>query len=386
MSYRPPRNVLLLGLTSFFNDFASEMVLSVFPAFFTSVLRSGAGALGLVEGVADGAANIVKIYAGRFSDRMQKRKPFIVVGYTLSTLTRPLYLAVSSVGGVLGLRFADRVGKGLRDGPRDAIISLSTPPARLGHAFGFHRMLDTIGGISGPLAAYFILRAYPNGFDIVFVVAFVVGLCAVASLFFVKDIVGAAQGNHLSLERLAVFPPDFRRYLFALFFLAAGSMPIAVILLKTQHLGLPLSSIPLFYMIYSVSYMSFSMWGGHASDHIGSRKVLRAGYALLLVGYLVISFAENIFVLGAGLFILGLFPALTDGVARALASELSPESHRGGAYGLVNATMGFGLMIAGIGGGYLWEYVGPVYAFAVASIFVIVGIVILSTIITKREE
>lgn len=386
MAYRPPRNVFLLGVVSFFNDFASEMVLSAFPAFFTSVLKAGAGSLGLVEGVADGAANIIKIYAGRFSDRLQRRKPFIVVGYTLSTLTRPLYLFVGSVGGVLGLRFADRVGKGLREGPRDAIISLSTPANRLGHAFGFHRMLDTLGGILGPFAAYLILRAYPNGFDIVFVSAFVIGLCAVVSLFFIKDIVGAAKGNHLSLARISLFPPDFRQYLVALFFLSVGSMPVAVLLLKTQHLGLALASIPLFYMIYSVSYAAFSLWGGHASDHIGSRKVLRMGYMLLLLGYVVIFFAENIFILGVGFFVLGLFPALTDGVARALAAELSPEAHRGGAYGLVNATIGFGLMVAGIGGGYLWEHWSPSTALLTAGTFVALGVIALMFVDGKKKE
>jgi hypothetical protein len=233
-------------LRVFFNDFGSEMVLSVFPAFFTSVLKSGAGALGLVEGLADGAANIIKIYAGRYSDTLQKRKPFIVAGYTLSTLTRPLYMLTSSVGGVLGLRFADRIGKGLRDAPRDAIISLSTSPAQMGQAFGFHRMLDTLGGIAGPLAAYFILRAYPGGFNIVFVSAFVVGLCAVASLFFIKDIVGQSGGRDISLQSVATFPPTFRRYLVALFLLAVGSMPVAVLLLVTQRLGFSLYGLQCF--------------------------------------------------------------------------------------------------------------------------------------------
>ncbi len=284
MKYRPPRNVFLLGVTSFLNDFASEMTLSIFPAFFTSVLKSGAGALGLVEGVADGAANVIKIYAGRYSDKLERRKPFVVLGYVVSTATRPLYLLVSSVGGVLGLRFADRIGKGVRDGARDAVISLSTPPEHMGHAFGFHRAMDTFGGILGPLTAYFILRAYPGGFNIIFLTAFVAGLCAVASLFFIKDVKGSLNGNGLSLKKLSVFPKSFRRYLIALFFLAVGSIPVAVLLLKTQHLGFALASIPLFYMFYSVSYAVFSYTGGHFSDHLGARAVLRMGYIALIVG------------------------------------------------------------------------------------------------------
>lgn len=380
MKYRPPRNVFLLGVTSFLNDFASEMTLSIFPAFFTSVLKSGAGALGLVEGVADGAANVIKIYAGRYSDKLERRKPFVVLGYVVSTATRPLYLLVSSVGGVLGLRFADRIGKGVRDGARDAVISLSTPPEHMGHAFGFHRAMDTLGGILGPLAAYFILRAYPGGFNIIFITAFVAGLCAVASLFFIKDVRGSINGNGLSLKQLAIFPKSFKRYLIALFLLAVGSIPVAVLLLKTQHLGFTLASIPLFYMFYSVSYAVFSYMGGHFSDHLGARIVLRMGYIALIVGYLFIFIAEGAVTLALGFFILGLFPALTDGVARAFAAELSPEGQRGGAYGLVNAVTGFGLMIAGIGGGYLWEHVSPMSALIVAGCFVLIGISVLSTI------
>lgn len=383
--YRPPRNVLLLGLTSFFNDLSSEMILAIFPAFFTSVLKAGAGSLGLVEGLADGAANIIKIYAGRFSDRIQKRKPFMILGYGLSVATRPLYLLVSTVSGVIGIRLADRIGKGLREAPRDAIISLSTSKEEMGRAFGYHRMLDTLGAILGPFIAYIILRAYPEGFNIVFVVAFIVGLFAIVSLVFVKDIVGQVRKGNLSLDSLSVFPPDFKRYLVALFLLSAGSIPVAVLLLKTQDLGFTLASIPLFYMLYNLSFAGFSVSAGGLSDRIGSRTVLRIGYLVLLVGYFIVAFAEGTITLAGGFLVLGLFPALTDGVARALASELSPESHRAGAYGLVNATAGFGLMFAGISGGYIWEHFSPNYALLFCGALVVIGVAVLSTMKMKKE-
>lgn len=384
--YRPSRNVFLIGLTSFFNDMSNEMVLSIFPAFFTSVLKAGAGSLGLVEGLADGAANIIKIYAGRHSDRIQKRKPFMIFGYGLSVMVRPLYIFASSVGGVIGIRITDRVGKGLREAPRDAIISLSTAKGEIGRAFGYHRMLDTLGAIVGPLIAYLILRAHPGGFNTVFITAFVVGLFAIASLAFVKDIAGEFRKGNISLDSLAVFPPDFKRYLVALFLLSAGSIPVAVLLLKTQPLGLTLASIPLFYMLYNLSFAGFSVSAGGMSDRIGPRAVLRIGYVVLLIGYFVISYADGAIPLAVGFLVLGLFPALTDGVARALASELTPPSHRAGAYGLVNATAGFGLMIAGIGGGYIWQHYGAGYAVIVASASVIAGIIVLSSTITSRKK
>lgn len=384
--YRPPRNVFLIGLTSFFNDMSNEMVLAIFPAFFTSVLKAGAGSLGLVEGLADGAANIIKIYAGKYSDKIRKRKPFMILGYGVSVATRPIYLLAGTVGGVIGIRVADRIGKGLREAPRDAIISLSTPKEEMGRAFGFHRMMDTLGAILGPLVAYLILRAYPEGFNIVFVVAFIIGLFAIASLIFVKDIVGEARKGNISIGSLAVFPPDFKRYIVALFLLSAGSLPVAVLLLKTQHLGFSLAYIPLFYMLYSLSYAGFSVSAGGMSDRIGARTVMRIGYVILLVGYFVVALADGAVILALGFLVLGLFPALTDGVARALAAELSPEDHRAGAYGLVNATAGFGLMFAGIAGGYIWEHFGVNYALLSGAMFVIVGIVVLSTVIANGKK
>lgn len=386
MRYRPTKNVFLLGLTSFFNDLSSEMVLSVFPAFFVSVLKAGAGSLGLVEGIAEGAANIIKIYSGRLSDLIRKRKPFIVAGYSLSVLTRPLYVFVSNVAGVVGLRFADRVGKGLRDGPRDAVISLSTPPEQLGRAFGYHRMWDTFGAIAGPLIAYVILSRYPLGFHIVFSTAFFVGILAVISLFFIKDVVGGVRKNNITLASLAVFSLEFKWYLLALFFLSLGSLPLAVLLLKTQSIGLALASIPLFYMLYNISYASFSLSAGKMSDRIGAKTVIIIGYLVLLGSYVFLALAESTFFLIAGFLVLGLFPALTDGVQRAFASELSPGEHRGGALGLVNAVAGFGLLFAGIGGGYIWEHFGINYAFAVAGVFILLGIGILFTVKKKSAS
>ena len=385
-NYRPSRNVLLLGLTSFFNDFSSEMVLSVFPAFFTSVLKTGAGSLGLVEGVADAAANIIKIYSGRLSDITQKRKPFMLAGYALSVAVRPFYVLIASVGGVMGLRCLDRVGKGLREGPRDAIISLSTPKEELGRAFGYHRAMDTLGAVVGPFTAYVLLSRYPSGFNTIFLTAFVLGICAVASALLVKDVVGQAKKKDISLGALAGYSWDFKRYLIALFFLSAGSIPVAVLLLKTQAIGLALSSIPLFYALYSVAYASFSIMGGGMSDRYGGKNTIRIGYGALLLAYVTLALSANVPVLVLGFLLLGLYSALTDGVQRAFASALSSEERRGGALGLANATSGFGLLFAGICGGFLWEHVGVAQAFMAGGVCVIIGILILSCIDARKTE
>jgi len=380
MSYKPSKNIFLLGLTSLFNDLSSEMVFSVFPAFFISVLKSGAGALGLVDGIAEGASNIIKIYSGQLSDKIQKRKPFIVFGYALSVITRPLFVLVSSVGGALGLRITDRVGKGFRDSPRDAVISLSTSKEEMGRAFGFHRAFDTIGAILGPLVAYLILRAYPNGFHVVFITAFFIGILGVLTVSFIKDVVGEVQKKNISFSSLALFSGGFKRYLIALLFLSLGTMPVTVLLLKTQNIGLTLADIPLFYLLYNISYAGFSFFAGKTSDKIGTKKVIVAGYLLLVAGYVVISFAESVAVLIVAFLILGLFPALTDGVQRALASELSPQELRGSALGYVNAISGLGLLFAGITGGFLWQQFNIAYALSLAGVLTILGIMILLTV------
>ncbi len=382
--YRPTRNVFLLSLVSFFNDLSSEMVLSVFPAFFVSVLKTGAGSLGFVEGLADGASNIIKIYSGRWSDKVRKRKPFILSGYSLSVATRPLYLAVTTVAGAAGLRFLDRVGKGLRDSPRDAMISLSTPKEELGRAYGFHRMFDTLGAIAGPLVAYLILRAYPNGFRAVFLTAFFAGLLAVGSLFFVTEVVGEYKKNRGAGGSIGSFSTSFKRYLLALFLLSIGSIPVAVLLLKTQSIGLTLASVPLFYLVYNLSYAVFSFPAGKMSDRVGAKGVIALGYVLLLLGYGVLALASGTAVLVVGFLVLGFFPALTDGVQRAFAAELSPEAYRGTAIGFVNGISGIGLLLAGVSGGYLWQTFGANTAFFVASFFVVLGINILWHVVPSR--
>jgi MFS family permease len=347
-----PKNIFFLGLTSLFNDFSSEMVFSVFPAFFTTVLKAGARSLGLVDGIAEGLSNLFKIFSGNISDRFQRRKALVVAGYVLSVLTRPFYVFVSAVGGALGLRVLDRVGKGLRDAPRDAIISLSTPKEELGRSFGYHRAMDTLGSILGPLVAYLILRFYPLHFNAVFLTAFMVGIITILTLFFISDVRLTLKKEPATI--LAAFgrlSPKFKLYALSVFVLSVGSLPIAVLLLTTQALGLIIADIPLFYMVYNLSYAGFSMAAGKMSDRLGARSVICLGYATLLIGYFVLNGAHSPWPLAGGFLILGLFPALTDGVQRSLAAQLSTEELRGGAMGLLNATIGMGALAAGVGGG-----------------------------------
>ena len=371
------RNIFFLGLTSLFNDFSSEMVFSVFPAFFTAVLKAGAASLGLVDGFAEGLSNFFKIYSGNLSDRLQSRKPLVVSGYLLSVLTRPFYILVPTVGGALGLRVLDRVGKGLRDAPRDAIISLSTAKEELGRSFGYHRAMDTLGSILGPLVAYLILRAFPLHFNAVFLMAFVVGLITVLTLFFISDVAlaHAAAKIHITAA-FKNLPWRFKLFVLSILVLSVGSLPIAIMLLKTATIGLVIADVPLFYMVYNLSYAGFSMAAGKMSDKVGARVIIVTGYIILLAGYFALNSAHSVSILAGSFLLLGLFPALTDGVQRSLASQLSVEEFRGGALGLLNAAIGLGALIAGVGGGYLWQTYSPTTAFITSGAIIVVGLLL----------
>lgn len=369
------KNVFFLGLTSLFNDFSSEMVYSVFPAFFIAVLKAGAASLGLVDGVAEAVSNLFKIYSGNISDRFQKRKPLVIAGYMLAVITRPFYIVATNVASVLGLYTLDRTGKGMRDPPRDAIISLSVAKEELGKSFGYHRAMDTTGAILGPLVAYFILRSFPERFNVVFLTAFAIGIITVLSLFFVSDIATTfVTKRHNLLASWRGLSQRFRLFVFAIFALSIGSLPVVVVLLKTQSIGLIIADIPLFYMIYNLSYAIFSLPAGKMSDRIGAPTVITIGYVVLLISYFVIAHVSSAWMLAGGFLLFGLFPGITDGVQRSFASQLSGEEFRGGALGFLNAAVGFGALLAGIGGGYFWQVYGSGTAFVAAACVVVVGL------------
>ena len=384
------KNIFTLGLTSFFNDFSNEMILAAFPAFFTSVLKSGAASLGLVEGIADGMANFLKIYSGTLSDKIQKHKIFFFFFYGLSVITRPFYVLTSSVGAVLGLRALDRVGKGLREPPRDVIISVSVPRNELGRSFGYHRALDRAGGILGPLVAYLILSKWENGFNIIFLSAFCLGIISVVTIFFVKDIIGTKTengGRLLSLDTIRLLPRSFRYYISSIFLLSLGSLPIAVLLLSTSNIGLVVASIPLFYMVYSIAYSGFSYISGKLSDEKGSTRILIFGYLALIAAYTGIAFASTYWLLVLSFIVLGIFSATTDAAQRVHTSKVVDLPLRGTAFGLLNASVGFGAMFSGIFGGYIWQKFDSVTALFIASIIVVFGLFLLQVAMKlKREE
>jgi MFS family permease len=353
------------------------MILSVFPAFFSSVLKSGAASLGFVEGLADGFSNITKIYSGRLSDKLHKRKLLALSGYVLSVATRPFYLVVGSAAHVLGIRVVDRIGKGVREAPRDALLSLSTTTKDMGRSFGFHRAMDSAGAILGPLVAFLILSRAPDAFNSVFMTAFIVGLFALFSFLFVKEVnTSLIRDGAAALKlRLKGHTKEFKRFLVVIFILSLANLPIALLLLRTQDLGLAVSFIPLFYLLFNVTNTFFSYHAGRLADRVGDKPVILGGYLLVALAYLLMLYDKTLTMLAVGFMILGVGFAMTDGVQRSLVARLTQAEERGSAYGLLNAAVGFGVLFAGVIGGVLWQTFGASTALTLSIGLILVGLI-----------
>ena len=380
------KNVFFMGLVSFFNDFSNEMIVSIFPAFFSSVLKSGAASLGLIEGLADGLSNITKIFSGRLSDKLQRRKLLALSGYVLSVATRPFYPVSGTAAHILGIRVVDRIGKGVREAPRDALLSLSAKKGEIGRSFGFQRAMDSAGAILGPLVAFLILSLFPGAFNTVFITAFCVGILALFSFVFIHEVAASASHREKLRLRLRAHTSDFRRFLVIIFILSLANLPIALLLLRTQDLGLNLRYIPLFYLFFNVSFSLSALFAGRTADRVGDKPVILGGYLLIALGYLFMIYDHTLTALAIGFVILGMGSAFTDSVQRSFAARLTSAEERGSAYGLLNAAIGFGLLFSGVVGGLLWEHFGATTALSLSLGLILVSLIGFGLVNGKRDS
>jgi len=375
-------NVFFLGLVSLFNDFSSEMVYAVMPAFLTLVLGAPPFLVGLLEGFADALASFLKIFAGWFSDRIGRRKIISVFGYSLSTATRFFVALVTNFWQVFILRAIDRVGKGFRDSPRDALISESVTAEEIGKSFGYHRAMDTIGGTLGPLMAVILLPLLSGNYRSLFLIAFLFGILSVITFIFVKDVPRKIEASIMPAKHppfsfsLKAFSRDFKLYIFSIFIFGLGVMPIPLILLKSGSVGFSAgaTAIPLMYFIYSLSFVLFAIPAGKLSDRIGEKKVLILGFLAAIIAYSVLAKFSTAASVVIGFIIFGLHSAMTDGVMRALVSKLVPADKLATGQGFLNAAVGVSSLLAGIIGGTIWTYVSPTAAFVYGIILMIVGL------------
>jgi MFS family permease len=357
-----PRTVKTLGVVSLLTDMSSEMIYPLLPSFLVGPLAAGPAFVGLVEGIAESVASLTRIVAGRISDRLPRRKPLIVAGYSLSSLMRPLVAAAAAPWHVLAIRTADRIGKGVRGAPRDALLAEVTPAEDLGRAYGFHRGMDHVGAVAGPLIASALLLWRPD-LRLVFALAAVPALASVLVLIFgVRETPRGIPARAATPMPVAPMPPALRRYLFVVAVFTLGNSSDAFLLLRAQQAGVTLPMVPLLWAALHVVKSSTSTAGGALSDRFGRRPLITAGWILYALVYGGLALATRAWHVWSLFAVYGLFTALTEGPERALVAELAPAAGRGGAFGTYYAVTGVMLLPASLLTGVLWQGFGAAAA------------------------
>ena len=360
-----PRTVWLLGLVSLFNDTTSELVYPLVPLFLASVLMAGPKALGLIEGIAEATASLLKLFSGVLMDRRGHAKGWVAAGYGLAALSRPMFYLASSWPMVLALRFADRAGKGLRTSPRDALLAGAVDESRRGLAFGLHRAMDNAGAVIGPLlAAWLLARGVP--IKDVFLWSIVPGIITVTLALSIKEppVIPLAQRPVFSWK-MEGFPPIFKRYLLVLALFTLDNSSNMFLLLRAKELGLPDYQVPLLWALVSGVAMVFSTPLSALSDRIGRVRLILAGWAVYGLFYFLLGINGFHTLLLWPLFAFyGLFLAATEGAEKALVADLAPRDRLGTAYGWFNLTAGVMLLPASLMFGWLWQGVAVEAAFA----------------------
>jgi len=369
-----PRAVLALGVVSLCMDLSSELVHSLLPLLLTGVLGAGMVAVGVVEGIAEATASIVKVFSGALSDRLPRRKPLVVAGYALAALSKPLFPLAASVPLVLVARFVDRIGKGIRGAPRDALIADVTPPEARGAAYGLRQALDTVGAVLGPLAAAGLMLLLADDIRRVLWIAVLPALAAVAVLvFWVRE--PARPRSHDAAPQAARFAGFARlgaRYwtvvaLGAVLTLARFSE--AFLVLRAQELGVALAAIPLVLVVMNLVYTAVAYPAGLAADRGYRRALLLGGLAALIAADLVIGAIGTVAGLGAGILLWGAHMGLTQGLLSTLVADAAPPDLRGTAFGVFNLVSGGALLAASVLAGWLWSAYGASATFYAGAAF-----------------
>jgi MFS family permease len=394
---RVSRTVLLLGLTSLFTDISSEMVVTVLPLYLVYVGQFSPVAFGFVDGIQRGAAALVGLASGFAGDRFRRHKEVAATGYGLSAVVKlGLATAGTALSAISALVLVDRIGKGIRTAPRDAMISLSTPKEELGAAFGVHRALDTTGAMLGPLLAFGILAVAVNAYTSVFVVSFCIAVVGVGIIVLLVPR-SRRDGDHdVARERVSLREAlvVVRVARFRALVLAAGALALAtasdafIFLVLQEKLDLSLGLFPLLFVGMTAVYMLLAVPLGRLADRIGRGRVLLGGYALLLGVYaaLLAPFGGPLLV-GVALLLMGSYYAATDGVLAAFASALVPDAVRGSGLALLNTTTGVAKLLSSVAFGALWTLTGTTTALAVfgAGLVVAMGLAALAFVSTRHD-
>lgn len=358
------RNVVALAAVSFLTDVASEMTYPLLPVFLSTVLGASAMAVGAIEGAAESTAALLKLGSGWLSDRIPRRKPLVLLGYGLASLVRPLIGLAQSASQVLAIRVTDRVGKGIRGAPRDALIADSVDPVIRGRAFGFHRAADHTGAMVGPLLAFALLRWTEMDLRQLFLLTIVPGALAVAALVFgVREVPRATASASKGFDPHARLGGRFWAFLVVLFLFTLGNSTDAFLLLRAADLGVAPALVPILWAMLHVVKALSSTPGGALSDRLGRKPLLIAGWLIYAAVYFLLGRAGAEWQVWALFAVYGIYFGLTEGVEKALVADLAPADRRGAAFGWYNLALGLGALPASLIFGAIWDRWGAPMAF-----------------------
>ncbi|RKY98545.1 MAG: MFS transporter [Candidatus Hydrothermota bacterium] len=389
-----PGSVIGFGFVSFFTDMSSEMVYPLLPIFLSSVLGVGAEALGLIEGIAEATASVLKTFSGYISDRIRRRKPLVLLGYSLSAIAKPTIGLAGRWIHVLAARFADRVGKGIRTSPRDSLIADVVDDTIRGRAFGFHRAMDTGGAVFGPLLAYILLAILLKYYSVsvsvrsVFLLSLIPGIFAIITLiFFVKE----KPKEQRELRKLKLgfkgLSKEFKLLLAVMLVFSLGNSSNTFLILRASNIGFKTEMIPILYMFFNIVYAGSAMPLGSLSDKIGRRLTIAMGffiYFIVYLGFARLSTHQYIYLwILFGLY--GIYYGFTDGTLRALVADISRREERGFAYGLYHMLVGLMLFPASFIAGILWEKVAPSAPFYFGALTAAISAFLILIVIKEKK-
>lgn len=378
---RLPAGIWILGFVSLLMDISSEMIHSLLPLFLVGTLGASALMVGLIEGLAESTALITKVFSGALSDYLGRRKPLALLGYALGAFSKPLFAIAPVAGVVLGARLIDRVGKGIRGAPRDALVADITPPALRGAAFGLRQSLDTVGAFLGPLLAVGLMLLWANDFRAVFWVAVIPGLLAVALLLFgvrEPEHAGAGKGrNPIRRENLRRLGSAYWWVvgIGAIFTLARFSE--AFLVLRAEQSGIALALVPLVMVAMNLVYAASAYPFGALSDRVSHHGLLAAGLVVLIAADLVLASSTHWLAVLGGVALWGVHMGMTQGLLAAMVAHTAPADLRGTAFGFFNLVSGIAMLVASVVAGLLWDQLGAEFTFYAGAAFCVLALLVL---------
>jgi MFS family permease len=392
--FKLPRGVWLLGWVSLATDAAGEAIYPLLPAFLTQVLSASAVSLGIIEGAAEAANSLLKIISGRMADRSASKRWLVLAGYGLSSAVRPLIAIARTWTHVLAVRVFDRVGKGVRGAPRDAMLAAWATPATRGKVYGFHQAMDNVGAVIGPALATLFLVFYPGQYRTLFALTIIPGAVAVLLIFWVPEetpeVVAATrlqasgsgpQPPALSLKPHDALPPKFKRFMLVLALFMLGNSTDAFLLLRLTDAAGSATYVPLMWAGIHVVKSAVSLVGGSWSDRIGRRAVIGTGWLVYAAVYAGFAVSTSFTALLAWFLVYGFYFGFAEGTEKALVADLAPSSRRGTAFGVYNAVQGVGALSASVMFGIVWKIFGAPAAFGVGSALALVATALLFAVI-----